>query len=155
MKSALWANVLLLSPKNGGNTFLNSIFLGSFIFFSKSSFFSNSSFFEKNLYFLLKSFFKFEKLNSSLKNLIFFFQNLYFLLSFFFQSSYKLLFRTIKKSLGEDRKKIEMMKEFLNFYSSAMLRDINNLLKMVCTRESKSPFYILNCQTLVKKIKMP
>ena len=102
--------------------------MGSFIFFSKFSFFSNSSFFEKNLYFLLKSFFKFEKLNSSLKNLIFFFQNLYFLLSFFFQSSYKLLFRTIKRSLGEDRKKIEMMKEFLNFYSSATLSDINNLL---------------------------
>ena len=116
-------------------------FLGSFIFFSKSSFFSNSSFFEKNLYFLLKSFFKFEKLNSSLKNLIFFFQNLYFLLSFFFQSSYKLLFRTIKRSLGEDQKKIEIMKEFLNFYSSASLSDINNLLKMVCIRESKFPFY--------------
>ena len=62
---------------------------GSFIFFSKSSFFSNSSFFEKNLYFLLKSFFKFEKLNSSLKNLIFFFQNLYFLLSFFLQASFQ------------------------------------------------------------------
>ena len=123
---------------------------GSFIFFSKSSFFSNSSFFEKNLYFLLKSFFKFGKLNSSLKNLIFFFQNLYFLLSFFFQSSYKLLFRTIKRSLGEDQKKIEMMKEFLNFYSSASLSSINNLLKMVCIRESKSPFCILNSQTLVK-----
>ena len=36
------------------------------------------------------------------------------------------------------------MKEFLNFFSSATLSDINNLLKMVIIRESRSLFDILN-----------